>query len=89
MPFSDLSERPVFLARAKHFDAHIDAELFRAFYRGMVDSVIAHLLLKRQGLSKSNPLEQYVLVLDVRGATRQNFSMTGIQVMIAATLRMK
>ena len=26
-----------------------------------------------------------VLVLDVRGATRQNFSMTGIQVMIAAT----
>eukprot|EP00913_Durusdinium_trenchii_P012914 g12126.t1 len=59
------------------------AETFRSFYRGMVDSIIAHLLMKRRPqLSDTNPFEQYVLVLDVLGATRRNFSMTAIQVMI-------
>ena len=36
------------------------AETFRCFYRGMVDSIIAHFLLKRRlELDDRNPLEQY------------------------------
>ena len=36
------------------------AETFRCFYRGMVDSIIAHFLLKRRPeLDDRNPLEQY------------------------------
>ncbi|CAJ1423409.1 unnamed protein product, partial [Effrenium voratum] len=83
IPFEDVMGRPVFLARAKFFDGAITAESFRQVYRGLVDSVIAHLLQKRQAkMNDSNPLEQYVLVLDVMGASRQNFSMTSVKVMI-------
>ena len=36
------------------------AETFRCFYRGMVDSIIAHFLLKRRPeLDDRNPLAQY------------------------------
>lgn len=83
LPFEDVMGRPVMIARAKHFDSQTSAETFRCFYRGMVDSIIAHFLLKRRPeLDDRNPLEQYVVVLDVRGAVRQNFSMTAIKVMI-------
>lgn len=83
VPFEDVMGRPIIVARAKYFDSQISAETFRSFYRGMVDSIIAHLLMKRRPqLSDTNPFEQYVLVLDVLGATRRNFSMTAIQVMI-------
>eukprot|EP00440_Ansanella_granifera_P074787 gb/GFBE01081160.1/.p1 GENE.gb/GFBE01081160.1/~~gb/GFBE01081160.1/.p1 ORF type:complete len:531 (+),score=88.95 gb/GFBE01081160.1/:1-1593(+) len=83
LPFEDVMGRPVILARARYFDAALPAEQFKTFYRGIVDAVIAHLLLKRTGeLSETNPLEQYVLVLDVMGASRRNFAMSGVKVMV-------
>ncbi|CAL1157630.1 unnamed protein product, partial [Cladocopium goreaui] len=60
LPFEDVMGRPVMIARAKHFDSQTSAETFRCFYRGMVDSIIAHFLLKRRPeLDDRNPLEQY------------------------------
>eukprot|EP00931_Biecheleriopsis_adriatica_P035137 TRINITY_DN20238_c0_g1_i1.p1 TRINITY_DN20238_c0_g1~~TRINITY_DN20238_c0_g1_i1.p1 ORF type:complete len:555 (+),score=94.34 TRINITY_DN20238_c0_g1_i1:51-1667(+) len=84
LPFEDIMGRPVILARARYFSSETPDDLFRGFYRGIVDAVIGHLLLKRdQELSATNPLEQYVLVLDVMGATRKNFAMSGVKVMIS------
>jgi len=83
LPFEDVMGRPVLLARAKYFDPQISADTFRTFYRGMVDAIIAHLLQKRHArLDDTNPLEQYVVVIDVIGAQRKNFCLTPIKVMI-------
>ena len=42
------------------FGEFFKAETFRSFYRGMLDSIIAHFLLKRRAeLDDLNPLEQY------------------------------
>jgi len=84
IPFEDVMGRPVFLVRVKYFDAETPVDTIRAWYRGLADAAVAHLLLKRgQQMSELNPLEQYVLVLDVIGASRGNWRMRAVQVMIA------
>ncbi|CAE7504682.1 SFH1 [Symbiodinium natans] len=83
-PFEDVMGRPVFLARARYIPPDTCAEAFRTLYRGLADAVIMHLLQKRSTqMSELNPLEQYVLVIDVAGATRSNFSMAAVKVMIS------
>lgn len=83
-PFEDVMGRPIFLARARYISADTCAEQFRTMYRGLADAVVSHLLQKRSAqMSERNPLEQYVLVIDVQGASRSNFSMAAVKVMIS------
>lgn len=80
LPFKDQSGRPVILARAKYFDTSFGVDFFRQILRGMIDVACASMLVNRSSeVSVTNPLEQYIFVLDVRGATANNCNWTGIQ----------
>lgn len=78
LPFEDRHGRPVVVVRAKYIDAGISSELLAQGYRATVDAVIAYMLQKRSSsVSRSNPLEQYVLLFESEGVGWSNFS-TGI-----------
>jgi len=67
----DLMDRPVLLIRARYLTTG-DPENFRRGLRSILDVVSMHILHKRHGLSRTNPLEQYVMVVDLEGFTLAN-----------------
>jgi hypothetical protein len=83
--FYDKVGRPVIVIKLRNFVRSTPLSVFEEFYRGIVDAVIAHMLLARSksgGISKTNPLEQYTLVMDTTGAGRQNFSLEAVKMMV-------
>jgi hypothetical protein len=84
IPFEDRHGRPVVLVRIRFHDPKTQPpSLVEAGLRTTLDSLIAHLLFNRTAeISESNPLEQYVLIIDAEGATSRNFSLQTLKTMI-------
>jgi len=84
VPFEDRKGRPVVMVKIRNCDPTVPAKSFQRFYRAIVDVVSMHSLCKRTGnISPSNTLEQYLLVIDMEGAGFSNFSLQGVQLMVA------
>lgn len=86
IPFQDRFGRPVLIVRACLHrpiqPGQQSAEIFEKGYQATLDAVTAHCMAHRgHGISKSNPLEQYVVLLDMRGVGWNNFSLPTLKLM--------
>jgi hypothetical protein len=83
--FYDKHGRPVVVVRPRNIQRSTPLAVFEEFYRGIVDATIAHMLFgrSRQGdISRTNPLEQYTIVVDTSGCARENFSLDFLKMMV-------
>eukprot|EP00929_Paragymnodinium_shiwhaense_P112646 TRINITY_DN80911_c0_g1_i1.p1 TRINITY_DN80911_c0_g1~~TRINITY_DN80911_c0_g1_i1.p1 ORF type:complete len:433 (+),score=68.85 TRINITY_DN80911_c0_g1_i1:52-1350(+) len=82
VPCEDCQGRPVLFVRLRYHKAY-DLEMFRTGVRALLDTIVMHLLLKREAsISRQNPLEQYIMVLDMANATMSNFDWSGFKVLL-------
>lgn len=86
IPFEDGLGRPVLLIRGNRVDPQLPVEHFQRRFRAAMDAMIVHFLLKRTGnISASNPLEQYVCVIETKGAGWSNVSLAIIKMLVQET----
>lgn len=83
VPFEDRHGRPVALSRLQAYHSGLPLEQMTNGYRATADGVIAHLVLNRGlTISRTNPLEQWILCIDCQGAGWQNFSMEYVRMFV-------
>mmetsp|Transcript_31937 Transcript_31937/g.69821 ORF Transcript_31937/g.69821 Transcript_31937/m.69821 type:complete len:424 (-) Transcript_31937:133-1404(-) len=85
VPFEDYLGRPVLVVRACLQDAAmLPAEVFERGYRATMDAMVEHMLNRRSenSLSATNPLEQFVLVVELQGAGWRNFATEHYKIMV-------
>jgi len=82
VPFEDRLGRPVVVVKVRNLDPRMAPKSFLRFYRAILDVVVAHCLHKRKKkICPTNPMEQYLLLIDMEGAGWSNFSKQLLQIM--------
>jgi len=85
LPFCDVSGRPVLFVRGKYVDTRLKVETLRKMFRAFQDAIILQLLRQRSGVSQTNPLEQYLVVIDMDGAGWSNVSLSALKMLVCET----
>jgi len=77
----------VLLIRGRHVDAQAPVHVLQRQFRAYMDAIIVHLLQRRPELAATNPLEQYVCVIDAAGAGWANVSTEFFRMLVSETDR--
>eukprot|EP00931_Biecheleriopsis_adriatica_P120060 TRINITY_DN95205_c0_g1_i1.p1 TRINITY_DN95205_c0_g1~~TRINITY_DN95205_c0_g1_i1.p1 ORF type:complete len:339 (-),score=35.18 TRINITY_DN95205_c0_g1_i1:133-1149(-) len=83
VPCCDRLGRPVVVVRTPLWDASMPSTVFQVGYRSIMDMLIFHTLQNRRHstFSTTDPLEQFVLIVDGKGGQWSNFAMEHYKVM--------
>lgn len=85
VPFEDKLGRPVLIIRTACIDASAPIEQIRQTFRAIMDAFLHHSLRKRRGPTRTNPLEQYVCLVDAQGAGWKNVRLGIVKMLVQET----
>jgi len=88
LPFEDKRGRPVLFVRARYLDPTVPINQMQQNFRSFMDAIILHFLRKRSGIAgaaNTNPMEQYLCIVDTEGAGWSNVALSVIKMLVRET----